>query len=178
MQLELSESVSIRKEKVTRQQRFLQEMVREVPWVDLEKRIAPYYDRSGAKGGRPPIRLGIMLRIHFLLQQWIGLSDPGMEEDLYEVACMCAFAGIDRSLMDVPDETTILNFRHLLEKHCLAQELLDCVNELLTARGLLLKQGTLVDATLIDAPSSTKNKEGRRDPEMHSTKKGDQWSSA
>lgn len=174
MQLGLKESGYFRKEKVTRQQRFLQEMDCVVPWAEMEKRIAPYYDKTGAKGGRPPIGLGIMLRIHFL-QQWFGLSDPGMEEKLYEVPSMCVFAGIDRSLMDVPDETTILNFRHLLEKHHLAQALFDCVKDLLTARGLLLMEGTLVDATLIDAPSSTKNNEGRRDPEMHSTKKGDQW---
>lgn len=174
MQLGLRESVFVRKEKVTRQQRFLLEMDRVVPWADLEHRIAPYYDKTGAKGGRPPVRLEIMLRIHFL-QQWFGLSDPGMEEKLYEVSSMCSFAGIDRSLMDVPDETTILNFRHLLEKHHLAQDLLDCVNAMLMARGLMLKQGTLVDATLIDAPSSTKNQDGKRDPEMHSTKKGDQW---
>lgn len=174
MQLGLSESAYVRKEKVTRQQRFLQEMDQVVPWAELEKCVLPYYDKTGVKGGRPPVRLGIMLRIHFL-QQWFSLSDPGMEEKLYEVPSICAFAGINRSLMDVPDETTILNFRHLLEKHQLAQVLFDCVNDLLSARGLLLKQGTLVDATLIGAPSSTKNQDGRRDPEMHSTKKGEQW---
>lgn len=174
MQLGLSESAYVRKEKVTRQQRFLQEMDQVVPWAELEKCVSPYYDKTGVKGGRPPVRLGIMLRIHFL-QQWFSLSDPGMEEKLYEVPSICAFAGINRSLMDVPDETTILNFRHLLEKHQLAQVLFDCVNDLLSARGLLLKQGTLVDATLIGAPSSTKNQDGRRDPEMHSTKKGEQW---
>jgi IS5 family transposase len=115
-----------------------------------------------------------MLRIH-CLQQWYGLSDPAMEEELYEIASMCQFAGLSLARGTVPDETTILNFRHLLERHGLAREIFDTVKAHLQASGLLLRQGTIVDATIIAAPSSTKNSTGERDPEMHQTRKGNQW---
>ena len=127
----------------------------------------------GVDSGRHPYALETMLRIH-LLQQWYALSDPAMEEALYEIASMRQFARL--SLLEaIPDETTILNFRHLLERHGLAAKLLEAVNRHLQGKGLLLRQGTIVDATIIDAPSSTKNSSGTRDPEMHQTKKGNQW---
>lgn len=173
-QMSLSSPVFVKKEKRTRQQEFLGEMDVVVPWLDLMELIAPYYDKTGPKGGRPPVPLAIMLRIHFM-QQWFALSDPMMEEKLYEVHGLCAFAGIDRGVMNVPDETTILHFRHMLESNGLAQAMFERVNALLQAKGLLLKRGTLVDATLIAAPPSTKNKAKERDPEMHQTKKGQQW---
>ena len=140
------------KRKRTRREVFLAEMHRAVPWSQLEALIAPHYPKAG--GGRRPYPLATMLRIH-CLQQWYGLSDPAMEEELYE--------------------TTILNFRHLLERHGLAREIFETVTAHLQAAGLLLRQGTIVDATIISAPSSTKNSTGERDPEMHQTKKGNQW---
>jgi IS5 family transposase len=173
-QMSLAAVVFVKKDRKTRQQTFLEEMERVVPWKELMAVIAPHYDKTGARGGRPPTPLSIMLRIHFL-QQWFNLSDPGMEEKLYEVPMLCAFAGIDRGMMNVPDETTILNFRHLLEAHSLAETMFARVNGLLREKGLLLRQGTLVDATLIAAPPSTKNATGQRDPAMHQAKKGQQW---
>ena len=128
----------------------------------------------GPKGGRTPKPLSTMLRIH-LMQHFFTLSDPGMEEALHDIPVMRHFAKIDMGEDDIPDESTILNFRHLLEKHKLQEAIFAEVNAYLTEKGLLLRQGTLVDATLIAAPSSTKNAEGRRDPEMHQTKKGNQW---
>jgi transposase, IS5 family len=173
-QMSLAAPVFVKKERVTRQQKFLAEMERVVPWAELSALIAPHYGGGSAKGGRPPVPLLTMLRIHFM-QQWFNLSDPSMEEKLYEVPSLCAFAKIDRGVMDIPDETTILNFRHLLETHGLAEAMFAQVNELLAQKGLLLKQGTLVDATLIAAPPSVKNRDQARDPEMHQTKKGKQW---
>ena len=136
--------------------------------------IAPHAPTPGAKGGRPPFAVETLLRIHFL-QQWFNLSDPAMEEALYDTALFREFAGLDMGEDNLPDESTILRFRHLLEKHSLSLQLLATVNATLTAKGLLLKSGTVVDATLIAAPSSTKNSSGERDPEMHQTKKGNQW---
>jgi len=173
-QMSLSAPVFVKKEKVTRQQQFLAEMDAIVPWLQLQALVAPHYDKTGIHGGRPPVPLSVMLRIHFL-QQWFNYSDPTMEEKLYEIPGLCEFAGIDRGMMNIPDETTILNFRHLLEAHGLAQAMFKTVSALLTDKGLLLQQGTLVDATLIAAPSSTKNKERSRDPQMHQVKKGHQW---
>lgn len=173
-QMSLAAPVFVKKERVTRQQKFLAEMERVVPWAELLALIVPHYGGGSAKGGRPPVPLLTMLRIHFM-QQWFNLSDPSMEEKLYEVPSLCAFAKIDRGVMDIPDETTILNFRHLLETHGLAEAMFAQVNELLAQKGLLLKQGTLVDATLIAAPPSVKNRDQARDPEMHQTQKGKQW---
>ena len=143
-----------------------------VPWKELIKLIEPY----GAKGanGRPPFAVETMLRIHFM-QQWFGLSDPAMEEALHDVPLYCDFAQLDPGQSRLPDETTILRFRHLLEKHKLSGLVFESINEILAAKGMLLKKGTVVDATIIAAPSSTKNGSGKRDPEMHQTKKGNQW---
>ena len=136
--------------------------------------ITPHAPAPGAKGGRPPFAVETMLRIHFL-QQWFNLSDPAMEEALYDMALFREFVGLDAGEDNLPDESTILRFRHLLEAHDLSLQILATVNATLTAKGLLLKSGTVVDATLIAAPSSTKNSSGERDPEMHQTKKGNQW---
>ena len=163
-----------RKTKRTRKREFLDEMNLVVPWSELVALIAPYAPSRSAKGGRPPFAVATMLRIHFL-QQWFNLSDPAMEEALYDTPMFREFAGLDMGEDHLPDESTILRFRHLLEAHNLSVQILATVNATLTAKGLLLKQGTVVDATLIAAPSSTKNQEGERDPEMHQTKKGNQW---
>jgi IS5 family transposase len=159
------------KRKKTRREIFLAEMEQVVPWKSLLDLIEPLYPVAGR--GRQPYPLQTMLRIH-LMQNWFGLSDPAMEEALYEITPMRTFAGL--SLTEaIPDETTILNFRHLLEKNELAPEILSRVNGYLRRKGLMLKRGSIVDATIIAAPSSTKNAEGERDPEMHQTKKGNQW---
>jgi IS5 family transposase len=153
---------------------FLDEMNLVVPWAALVSLIAPFAPSTGDKGGRPPFAVETMLRIHFL-QQWFGLSDPAMEEALHDVAVYCDFAHLDPGATRLPDETTILRFRHLLEENNLSRQLLATINATLAKKGLLLKTGTVVDATLIAAPSSTKNSTGERDPEMHQTKKGNQW---
>ena len=158
--------------KKTRKREFLDEMERVVPWKVLVEIVEPYWPKS--KTGRPPFRIETMLRIHYM-QQWFGLSDPAMEEALHDVPLYLEFAGLSSGANRIPDETTILRFRHLLEKHNLAVDMLRVVNDLLQAKGLMLKAGTAVDATLISAASSTKNKSGERDPEMHQTKKGNQW---
>ena len=158
--------------KKTRKREFLEEMTRVVPWKDLTALIEPHYPKG--KTGRPPMGLEVMLRVH-LLQQWFGLSDPAMEEALHDVPLYREFAGLDGPMRRLPDESTILRFRHLLEKHNLGDAILARVNEILQHHGLMLKVGTVVDATLIAAPSSTKNDSGGRDPEMHQTKKGNQW---
>ena len=163
-----------RKTKRTRKREFLDEMNLVVPWAELVSLIAPHSPTRSAKGGRPPFAVETMLRIHFL-QQWFNLSDPAMEEALYDTPMFREFAGLDMGEDRLPDESTILRFRHLLEEHQLAQRILATVNATLTDKGLMLREGTVVDATLIAAPSSTKNKGGERDPEMHQTKKGNQW---
>jgi len=145
-----------------------------VPWQRLVALVEPVQPKMGARGGQQPYSVETMLRIHFM-QQWFALSDPAMEEALHDIAAMRAFARLDAGCDLIPDESSILRFRHRLEKHGLAERLLAEVNALLVERGLLLKQGTLIDATLIAAPSSTKNKTGGRDPEMHQTKKGNNW---
>ena len=162
------------KKKVTRREQFLAEMDAVVPWTRLLALIAPLYPKVGPKGGRPPMPLETMLRIYFL-QQWYALSDPMAEEMLYDSDAMRRFAGIELGDDRIPDETTILNFRHLLEKHALTEKLFTEVNRHLADKGITLRSGTLVDATIIDAPSSTKNKAKARDPEMSSTKKGNDW---
>ena len=173
-QMSLGESGYERKTKRTRKREFLDEMNLVVPWAELVSLIAPHAPAPGAKGGRPPFAVETMLRIHFL-QQWFNLSDPSMEEALYDTPMFREFTGLDMGEENLPDESTILRFRHLLEKNNLSMQMLATVNATLTAKGLLLKQGTVVDATLIAAPSSTKNSSGERDPEMHQTKKGNQW---
>ena len=160
--------------KQTKREKFLSEMEEVVPWQALIDLIEPHYPKASKKGGRPPYPLATMLRIH-LLQQWYSLSDPAMEEALIEVPNMRRFAGIELISDRIPDETTILTFRHLLEKHDLGEQIFETVKAHLNAQGMTMRQGTIVDATLIAAPSSTKNKEGKRDPEMHQTKKGNQW---
>ena len=155
----------------TRRQTFLERMDRLVPWAELEQRIAPVYPKRGC--GRRPYPLCVMLRIH-CLQLWFNLSDPGMEQELYDSRSMLEFAGLSLS-GPIPDETTILNFRHLLERHQLGTALFATINAHLAARGLQVSEGTIVDSTIISAPSSTKNRERARDPEMHQTRKGRQW---
>ena len=173
-QMSLSESGFERKTKRIRKREFLDEMNLVVPWAELVSLIAPHAPAPGAKGGRPPFAVETMLRIHFL-QQWFNLSDPATEEALYDKALFREFVGLDAGEDNLPDESTILRFRHLLETHNLSLQILATVNATLAAKGLLLKSGTVVDATLIAAPSSTKNSSGERDPEMHQTKKGNQW---
>ena len=151
------------KRKTTRREVFLEEMDQVVPWKSLLGLIEPFYPLAGR--GRQPYALETMLRVH-LMQNWFGLSDPGMEEALYEVASMRQFARLTL-LGPIPDESTILHFRHLLEQHEIAPQILERVNAYLNRKGLLLKRGTMVDATIIEAPSSTKNASGERDPEMH-----------
>ncbi len=158
--------------KRTRKREFLDEMQRVVPWAELIALIEPHYPKG--KTGRPPMGIATMLRIHFL-QQWFGLSDPAMEEALHDVPLYREFADLEGPMRRLPDESTILRFRHLLEKHGLAAPMLATVNRVLQARGLTLETGTVVDATLIAAPSSTKNSTGERDPEMGQTKKGNNY---
>jgi IS5 family transposase len=160
------------KKKQTRRDKFLAEMEQVVPWPRLVERLRPLYPKG--ERGRPPIGLERMLRIHFL-QQWYGLADGAMEDALYDSQALRGFAGIDLTVASVPEATTILNFRHWLESHELSQALFAEVSAMLEERGLLMRQGTIVDATIIAAPSSTKNKSKARDPEMHQTKKGNQW---
>jgi len=158
--------------KKTRRETFLEVMEEIMPWAQLQSLIEPYYPKKGS--GRPPVGLRIMLRIYFL-QHWFNLSDPAAEEALYDSPALRRFAGVDLGRAPAPDETTILNFRHLLEKHDLCGAMLDAVNHYLEDRGIRIGTGTIVDATIIHAPSSTKNATGTRDPEMHQTRKGNQW---
>ncbi len=160
------------KRKKTRREVFLEEMERVVPWAELVKRIEPYYPKG--EDGRPPKGVERMLRIHFM-QLWFNQSDPGMEDLIYESESVRRFAGIELGQDAVPDESTILRFRHLLEQHDLAEELFDRVGRYLEGRGLLVRSGTIVDATLIAAPPSTKNQAKARDPDMSQTQKGNQW---
>lgn len=160
------------KKKVTRRERFLAEMESVVPWTELLAVIEPHY--ATGERGRPPMGLHLMLRVYFM-QQWFNLSDPAMEDALYDSQSMRAFAGIDLMSDAVPDETTILNFRRLLELHHLTAKLFARTNRYLEQQGLIVKSGTIVDATIINAPTSTKNGSGQRDPEMRQTKKGNQW---
>ena len=156
----------------TKRERFLEEMEQIVPWVELQALVEPYYPKG--ENGRPPVGLSIMLRVYFV-QQWFNLSDPGAEDALYESPVLRRFVGIDLGRAPVPDESTILGFRHLLEKHELGGAMLNAVNHYLESRGIRITTGTIVDATIIHAPASTKNRSGERDPEMHQTRKGKQW---
>ncbi len=167
-----SQGVFEKYRKQTRREKFLEEMERIGPWPELEGLIEPYYPKG--ENGRPPVGLSVMLRIYFL-QHWFNLSDPAAEEALYDSAALRRFAGVDLGRAPAPDETTILHFRHLLEEHELNGPMLDAVNHYLASRGLRIGTGTIVDATIIAAPSSTKNRQQERDPEMHQTRKGNQW---
>lgn len=160
--------------KTTRRAQFLAEMDRVVPWGEIAAAIEPYYPKPGAEGGRPSIALEKMVRIYFL-QAWFNLSDPAVEEALYDSASMRSFVGIDLGREPAPDETTVCKFRHRLEKHGLGKTIFKAVNTYLKENGLKVSTGTIVDATIISAPSSTKNSSGQRDPEMHQTAKGKQW---
>jgi IS5 family transposase len=161
------------KKKPTRREGFLAKMERVVPWPALLALIEPHYPREGGRG-RPPIPCHVMLRIHFMAQ-WYALGDPAMEDALYEIESMRRFAGLELNEDAIPDETTILKLRRFLEQHGLAAQMLDAVNKHLGQQGLLLRAGTIVDATIIHAPSSTKNRDRARDPEMHQTRKGLQY---
>jgi len=169
-QLSFSDAEGQAKRKQTRREKFLAQMNELLPWKELERPIARYYSKS--LRGRKPFPLSSMLRIH-CMQLFYNLSDPAMEDSLYEIESMRRFAGI--TLDTVPDETTILNFRHLLEKHNLGKKLFEKINRYLEKKGLSFKEGTIMDASIIAAPTSTKNQDGKRDPEMHQTKKGNEW---
>jgi len=171
-QMSFAQSEYEGKKKVTRRERFLAEMDAVVPWERLEGVIEPYYPK--ARRGRPPIGIQRMLRIYFL-QQWYGLADEALEDTIYDSQAMRTFTGIDLSVESVPDATTLLHFRHLLEEHDLTRLLFEEVGLLLKERKLLMREGTIVDATIIAAPSSTKNAKKERDPEMRQTKKGNAW---
>ena len=170
-QISFSEAEYNQKRRKTRREKFLEQMELLIPWKKLEKKIKPHYPKNGK--GRQPYPLPVMLRIH-CMQLFYNLSDPAMEDSLYEIESMRRFAGL-RLSDRLPDETTILNFRHLLERHKLGKKLFEEVNRHLKLQGLILREGSIVDATIISAPTSTKNKAGERDPEMHQTKKGNEW---
>ena len=161
------------KKRVTRRERFLSEIERVMPWPKLIDVIAPHYSKGG-KTGCPPIPLERLLRM-YLVQHCFSLSDEGTEDALYDSQSIRDFVGLDLAREKAPDATTLLHFRHLLEKHRLTEGIFAAINTHLTEKGLILREGTIVDATLIAAPASTKNKDGQRDPEMHQTKKGNQW---
>ena len=171
-QMSFAQSEYAGKKKVTRRERFLAEMERVVPWGRLCAVIEPHYPQG--RRGRPPIGIERMLRIYFL-QQWYALADEALEDALYDSQAMRTFAGLDLSVEAVPDATTLLKFRHRLEAHELTPRLFAEVSALLSERKLLMREGTMVDATIIAAPCSTKNARKERDPEMHQTKKGNQW---
>jgi len=169
-QLTFAEAEYVHKKRKTRREVFLEKLEQLLPWKALESTIAAHY--ASGRAGRPPYPLSSMLRVH-VMQVIYNLSDPAMEDALYEIESMRRFAGI--RLSRVPDETTILNFRHLLEQHNLGKKLFKKINRQLARHGLMVREGSIVDATIIEAPSSTKNRDKARDPEMHQTKKGNQW---
>ena len=170
-QLSFADTEFTSKRRKTRKELFLGRMNELIPWLQLEAQIEPFYPKAG--NGRRPYPLATMLRIHFM-QNWYNMGDPAMEDALYEIASMRLFAGLSLEGA-IPDHTTIMNFRHLLEKHKLSRQLFKEVSKWLSSAGIYLKEGTIVDATIIEAASSTKNKAKARDPEMHQTQKGKQW---
>lgn len=170
-QLTFAEAEYNTKKRKTRREKFLEQMDALIPWKQLERKIQCHYPKNGQ--GRQPYPLSVMLRVH-CMQLFYNLSDPAMEDSLYEIESMRRFAGLSLS-GPIPDETTILKFRHLLEQHKLGEALFKEVNRYLGKQGLILKEGSIVDATIIEAPTSTKNEDGERDPEMHQTKKGNEW---
>jgi len=159
------------KKRKTRREKFLERMDSLIPWQKLEKKVRRHYPKRGR--GRPPYPLSVMLRVH-CVQLFYNLSDPAMEDMLYEIESVRRFVGL-RLSGPLPDETTILKFRHLLEKHNLGTKLFEAINQHLADNDLMLKEGTIVDASIIAAPTSTKNRDNARDPEMHQTKKGNAW---
>lgn len=165
---------AMKKKKVARREQILAEMGGVVPWMRLQALIEPHYPKAGPKGGRPPMPLETMLRIYFL-QNWYALSDPMAEEALYDSEAIRRFSEIELGEERIPDETTIINFRHLLERHGMTEAIFADVNANLADKGITLRSGTLVDTTIIYAPSSTKNMANSRDPEMSSAKKGNDW---
>jgi IS5 family transposase len=171
-QMSFSQAEFADKKKTTRREKFLARMEEIIPWQNLIGVIAPFYPKG--ERGRPPVGLERMLRMYFL-QQWYGLADEALEDAIYDSQAMQGFTRIDLTSDGVPDATTLLKFRHLLETNDLCKSLFTAINADLSARGLMMREGTLVDATLIAAPPSTKNKEKKRDPEMHQTRKGKQW---
>jgi IS5 family transposase len=173
MQTSFSELEYASKKKLTRRDRFLTQIEAVTPWAILEQTITPFYPSSGGRG-RPPIGLSRMLRM-YIAQQCFGLSDEGIEDALYDSQAIRRFVGIDLGRDSAPDATTLLGFRHLLESHQLTESVFNAINGHLAEKGLFLREGTIVDATLIAAPPSTKNEAGKRDPEMHQSKKGNQW---
>ncbi|RCW90107.1 transposase-like protein DUF772 [Marinomonas foliarum] len=170
-QLSFADTEFTSKRRKTRKELFLGRMDELIPWQQLEAQIEPFYPKAG--NGRRPYPLSTMLRIHFM-QNWYNMGDPAMEDALYEITSMRLFAGLSLEGA-IPDHTTIMNFRHLLEKHKLGRKLFKEVHKWLSDSGIYFKEGTIVDATIIEAASSTKNKAKSRDPEMHQTKKGNQW---
>ena len=171
-QMTFSDVENSGRKKVTQKEKFLREMEAIIPWGEWVAKIAPHY--PAGKRGRPPRGIEVMLRM-YLLQIWFSLSDEGLEDAIYDIYAFQRFLGINFMEEQVPDATTLLKFRHLLEKHNICEALFKDIVERLDAAGLMMRGGTIVDATIISAPSSTKNKEGQRDPEMHQTKKGNQW---
>jgi IS5 family transposase len=171
-QISFSNAEHLGKKRVTRREKFLGEMEQVVPWARLLESLTPFYPKG--ERGRPPIGLERMLRLYFV-QQWYGLADEALEDAVSDSAAVRNFVGIDFGVENAPDATTVLKFRRLLEEHKLTAVILDQVNAHLSQRGLLMREGSMVDATIIKAPPSTKNKDKARDPEMHQTKKGNQW---
>ncbi|UDM08831.1 IS5 family transposase [Halomonas sp. NyZ770] len=174
-QISFAQAEHQNKKKVTRRERFLAQMEALVPWPRLIEALSPsYFPNSAGKRGRPPIGLERMLRIYFL-QQWYALADEALEDALYDSQAMRDFIGIDLAIESVPDATTLLRFRHLLEQHALTQRIFDEINAHLTEQGLFMREGTIVDATIVAAAPSTRNKARQRDPEMKQTRKGKQY---
>jgi IS5 family transposase len=173
MQRSFSELEYAAKKKLTRRDRFLAQIDSATPWAKLHKLIEPHHPKTSGHG-RPPIGLARMLRM-YVAQQCFGLSDEGIEDAIYDSQAIRSFVGIDLNVESAPDATTLLKFRHLLEVKNITPQIFDTINRHLAEKGLLMREGTIVDATLIAAPPSTKNKEEERDPEMHQSKKGNQW---
>ncbi len=173
MQSSFSDAEYASKKKLTRRDRFLAEIETATPWPALVAVLLPYYPKGDGRG-RPPIGLERMLRM-YIAQQCFGLSDEGVEDAIYDSQAIRGFVGIDLTHESAPDATTLLKFRRLLEKHKLTERIFDEINGHLASKGLMMREGTIVDATLIAAPPSTKNKDGKRDPEMHQSKKGNDW---
>ena len=174
-QISFAQAEHQNKKKVTRRERFLSQMEALVPWQQLIDALSPsYFPNAAGKRGRPPIGLERMLRI-YVLQQWYALADEALEDAIYDSQAMRDFVGIDLAIESVPDATTLLRFRHLLEKHSLTQRIFEEINAHLAEKGLFMREGTIVDATIVAAAPSTKNQAKQRDPEMKQTKKGNQW---
>ncbi len=171
-QISGSQIESESKKRITRRERFLAEMEQVIPWPELIEAIEPHYPKGTR--GRPPIGLERMLRV-YCVQQWFGLSDEGAEDAVTDSLAVQAFVGIDLARETAPDATTLLQFRHLLEKHGLTKTLFETINRTLSAKGLMMREGTIADATILAAAPSVKNEAKARDPEMHQTKKGNQW---